>query len=72
MQIEYIICPEAIEEKLAKKHRVTLREARQALLIIREFALPRKAISRAKMYMLLLVKPLAEDICRYFLSLNQK
>jgi hypothetical protein len=32
MQIEYILCPEAIEEKLAKKHRVTVREARQALL----------------------------------------
>jgi len=32
MQIDYIVCPEAIEEKLAKKHRVTVREARQALL----------------------------------------
>ena len=32
MQIDYIICPDAIEEKLAKKHRVTLREARQTLL----------------------------------------
>ena len=32
MQIDYIVCPEIIEEKLAKKHHVTLREARQALL----------------------------------------
>lgn len=32
MQIDYIICPENIEEKLAKKHRVTLREVRQTLL----------------------------------------
>lgn len=32
MQIDYIICPEEIEEKLARKHRVNLREARQALL----------------------------------------
>ena len=32
MQIDYIVCPDEIEEKLAKKHRVTLREARQALL----------------------------------------
>ena len=32
MQIDYIVCPEIIEEKLARKHHVTLREARQALL----------------------------------------
>ena len=32
MQIDYIVCPDDIEEKLAKKHHVTLREARQALL----------------------------------------
>ncbi len=32
MQIDYIICPRAIEEKLVKKHHVSLREARQALL----------------------------------------
>lgn len=32
MQIDYIVCPDVIEEKLAKKHHVNLREARQALL----------------------------------------
>jgi len=32
MQIDYIVCPDDIEEKLAKKHHVSLREARQALL----------------------------------------
>ena len=32
MQIDFIICPEVVEEKLAKKHHVTLREVRQALL----------------------------------------
>jgi hypothetical protein len=32
VQIEYIICPVEIEDKLASKHGVTLREARQALL----------------------------------------
>jgi len=32
MQIDYIICPEIIEKKLARKHHVKLREARQALL----------------------------------------
>ncbi len=32
MQIDYIVCPENIEEKLAKKHRVALREVRQSLL----------------------------------------
>ncbi len=32
MQIDYIVCPDDIEEKLAKKHHVTLREARQMLL----------------------------------------
>ena len=32
MQIDYIVCPDDIEEKLAKKHRVTLRETRQTLL----------------------------------------
>ena len=32
MNIDYILCPEEIEEKLAKKHGVTLREAREVLL----------------------------------------
>lgn len=32
MQIDYIVCPENIEEKLVKKHRVLLREVRQTLL----------------------------------------
>ena len=32
MQIDYIICPEIIEEKLARKHHLPLREVRQALL----------------------------------------
>ncbi len=32
MQIDFIVCPDNIEEKLAKKHRVALREARQTLL----------------------------------------
>jgi uncharacterized protein len=32
MQIDYIDCPESTEEKLAKKHHVTLREVRQTLL----------------------------------------
>jgi hypothetical protein len=29
MQIEFIICPKPIEEKLESKHKVTCREARQ-------------------------------------------
>ncbi|RRR78597.1 MAG: BrnT family toxin [Candidatus Viridilinea halotolerans] len=32
MEIAVIICPATIEEKLAIKHRVTVREARQVLL----------------------------------------
>ena len=32
MQIDYIICPDDIEEEPAKKHQVNLREVRQALL----------------------------------------
>lgn len=32
MQIDFIVCPDEIEEKLAKKHHVNLREVRQALL----------------------------------------
>ena len=32
MQIDYIVCPDDIEEKLARKHQVNLREARQTLL----------------------------------------
>jgi len=32
MQIDYIVCPESIEEKLTKKHHVILREVRQTLL----------------------------------------
>jgi len=32
MQIDYIVCPEKIENKLESKHHVTVREARQVLL----------------------------------------
>ncbi len=32
MNIDFIVCPEEIEAKIAEKHRVTLREVRQALL----------------------------------------
>jgi hypothetical protein len=32
MQIDTIICPESIEEKLARKHHVSMCEVRQALL----------------------------------------
>ncbi len=32
MNITYIVCPTAIEEKLDSKHRLTLYEARQVLL----------------------------------------
>ncbi len=32
MQIDFIACPENIEEKLVTKHHVTVREVRQALL----------------------------------------
>ena len=32
MQIDYIVCPENIKDKLESKHRVTVQEARQVLL----------------------------------------
>jgi len=32
MQIDYLVCPEKIEDKLESKHHVTVREARQVLL----------------------------------------
>jgi uncharacterized protein len=32
MRIDYIICPDSIADKIASKHRMTVREARQALL----------------------------------------
>jgi len=32
MRIDFIVCPERIEEKLRAKHHVTCREARQVLL----------------------------------------
>lgn len=32
MQIDYIVCPENIKDKLESKHHVTVREARQVLL----------------------------------------
>jgi len=32
MRIDFIVCPEHIEEKLGAKHHVTCREARQVLL----------------------------------------
>ena len=33
MQIEFIVCPERIEEKLESKHNVTCHEARQVLFM---------------------------------------
>ena len=32
MKIDFIVCPENIEEKLGSKHHLTVREARQVLL----------------------------------------
>jgi uncharacterized DUF497 family protein len=32
MQIDYIVCPDYIENKLESEHNVTVREARQVLL----------------------------------------
>lgn len=32
MKIDFIVCPDSIEEKLETKHNVTVREARQVLL----------------------------------------
>jgi hypothetical protein len=32
MRIDYIVCPDNIPDKLAVKHRMTVREARQVLL----------------------------------------
>src|SRR5262245_26418325 len=32
MRIDYIVCPDNIADKIASKHRLTVREARQALL----------------------------------------
>ena len=32
MRIDYIVCPENIADKIASKHRMTVREARQVLL----------------------------------------
>ncbi len=34
MQIDFIICPETIEDKLAFKHNVTVKEAREVLLAL--------------------------------------
>jgi uncharacterized DUF497 family protein len=32
MRIDYIVCPDNIADKIASKHRLTVREARQVLL----------------------------------------
>ena len=32
MRIDYIVCPDSIADKLATKHHITVREARQVLL----------------------------------------
>jgi uncharacterized protein len=32
MRIDYIVCPDSIANKIASKHRMSLREARQVLL----------------------------------------
>ncbi|OGO81546.1 MAG: hypothetical protein A3K41_07430 [Chloroflexi bacterium RIFOXYD12_FULL_57_15] len=48
MQIDTIICPETIEEKLARKHRVSMREARQALLNNPRFRFAEKGHSQGE------------------------
>lgn len=71
MQIDYIVCPETIEEKLAKKHHVTLREVRQALLNNPRIRFAERVIWKAKMCMPHSVKPSVEDIYQFSLSSNQ-
>lgn len=61
MQIDYIVCPETIEEKLAKKHRVAVREARQALLNNPRIRFAEKGYTEGEDVMPLLARPLADD-----------
>jgi uncharacterized DUF497 family protein len=48
MQIDTIICPESIEEKLARKHHVSMREMRQALLNNPHFRFAEKGHSQGE------------------------
>ncbi len=67
MRIDYIICPENIEEKLETKHHVTVIEARQVLLKKPRI---RKGILKEMMCMALLDRRLPDAIWLYFLSIN--
>ncbi len=71
MQIDYIVCPEHIEDKLESKHDVTVQEAREVLLNKPRIRLLKKVIQKEKMCMRLLDKPMKGAIYPYFLCINQ-
>ncbi|MBT9140434.1 MAG: hypothetical protein DDT30_01011 [Dehalococcoidia bacterium] len=54
MQIDYVVCPERIEDKLESKHQVTIKEARQVLLGKPRMRFAEKAIRLEMMFMSLL------------------
>ena len=46
MRIDYIVCPDSIADKIASKHRMTVREARQILLSKPRIRKERRAYGR--------------------------
>lgn len=70
MNIEYIVCPEHIEEKIESKHHVTVLEARQVLLKKPRIRFAEKGYIEEMMCMALLDRLLPDVIWPYSLSIN--
>lgn len=70
MQIDHIVCPEHIEDKLESVHNVTYREARQALLNKPRIRFAEKGILREKMSTLTLGEQWVAGIWQYSLCTN--
>jgi hypothetical protein len=71
MQIDYIICPQNIEDKIESEHDVTVQDARQVLLGKHRIRFAEKGYTKVKTCTALLGRLMAGDIYRYSLCINQ-
>ena len=71
MQIDYIVCPEHIEDKLESKQMSQYKKLVKFCSVNLGFGLLKKVIQKEKMCMRLLDKPMKGAIYPYFLCINQ-
>ncbi len=71
MQIDYIVCPEHIEDKLESKHDVTVQEAREVLLNKPRIRFAEKGYTKGEDVYAAFGQPMKGAIYPYFLCINQ-